>query len=69
MTEPELKELIREVIPELQRNVESQEMHRTLEKIYPLAHRWPLSSMTIVPELEQLEKSTALLRKCKLAVS
>ena len=25
MTEPELKELIREVIPELQRNVESQE--------------------------------------------
>jgi len=64
MTEPELKELIREVIPELQRNIESQEMHRTcaprqrksLEKIYPL-------------ELEQLEKSTALLRKCKLAVS
>ena len=56
MTEPELKELIREVIPELQRNVESQEMHRTVEKIYPL-------------ELEQLEKSTALLRKCKLAVS
>jgi len=54
MTEPELKELIREVIPWLQHSAEVEQEHVKMFEDY---------------DVQRLEKSKELLRKCKLAVS